>query len=86
MSIVTRHGDGGETSLLYGGRVHKDDLHTEAYGALDEAISAIGQSQCRQRGGGGGADGAGLSPGGGGVTCLVTALSLVRQVQSASAA
>jgi cob(I)alamin adenosyltransferase len=42
VSIVTRHGDGGETSLLYGGRVHKDDLHTEAYGALDEAISAIG--------------------------------------------
>ncbi|MBJ7595449.1 MAG: cob(I)yrinic acid a,c-diamide adenosyltransferase [Candidatus Dormibacteraeota bacterium] len=42
MSIVTRHGDGGETSLLYGGRVAKDDLHTEAYGALDEAISALG--------------------------------------------
>ncbi len=42
MSIVTRHGDGGETSLLYGGRVSKDDLHTEAYGALDEAISALG--------------------------------------------
>ncbi len=42
MSIVTRHGDRGETSLLYGGRVPKDDLHTEAYGALDEAISALG--------------------------------------------
>jgi cob(I)alamin adenosyltransferase len=42
VSIVTRHGDGGETSLLYGGRVSKDDLHTEAYGALDEAISALG--------------------------------------------
>ena len=42
MSIVTRHGDGGETSLLYGGRVPKDDRHTEAYGALDEAISALG--------------------------------------------
>ena len=42
MSIVTRHGDGGETSLLYGGRVPKDDLHTEAYGALDEATSALG--------------------------------------------
>ncbi|HSP64912.1 MAG TPA: cob(I)yrinic acid a,c-diamide adenosyltransferase [Candidatus Deferrimicrobium sp.] len=42
MSIVTRHGDGGETSLLFGGRVPKDDLHTEAYGALDEAISALG--------------------------------------------
>ena len=42
MSIVTRRGDGGETGLLYGGRVPKDDLHTEAYGALDEAISALG--------------------------------------------
>ncbi len=41
-SIVTRGGDGGETSLLYGGRVPKDDPHTEAYGALDEAISVMG--------------------------------------------
>src|SRR6202044_1310955 len=32
---------------------------------------AIGQSQCRQAGGGGGADGLGLSPGGGGVACLL---------------
>ncbi len=42
MSIVTGGGDQGETSLLYGGRVPKDDLRTEAYGALDEAISAMG--------------------------------------------
>ncbi len=42
MSIVTKHGDGGETSLLYGGRVAKDDARTEAYGALDEAVSALG--------------------------------------------
>lgn len=28
--------------MLYGGRVPKDDLHTEAYGALDEAISVMG--------------------------------------------
>ena len=42
MSIVTKGGDQGETGLLYGGRVPKDDLHTEAYGALDEAISALG--------------------------------------------
>ena len=42
MSIVTKGGDGGETGLLYGGRVSKDDLHTEAYGSLDEAISALG--------------------------------------------
>jgi cob(I)alamin adenosyltransferase len=41
-SITTGHGDGGETGLLYGGRVAKDDLHTEAYGSLDEAISALG--------------------------------------------
>lgn len=42
MSIVTQTGDSGETGLLYGGRVTKDDLHTEAYGSLDEAISALG--------------------------------------------
>ena len=42
MSIVTGGGDQGETSLLYGGRVPKDDPRTEAYGALDEAISAMG--------------------------------------------
>jgi len=42
VSIVTRGGDGGETQLLYGGRVAKDDRRTEAYGALDEAISAMG--------------------------------------------
>lgn len=47
-SIVTKGGDQGQTSLLYGGRVFKDDLHTEAYGALDEAISAMGlaRSMC----------------------------------------
>ena len=42
MSIATKTGDSGETGLLYGGRVPKDDLHTEAYGALDEAVSALG--------------------------------------------
>ncbi|MGC8461372.1 MAG: cob(I)yrinic acid a,c-diamide adenosyltransferase [Candidatus Dormibacteria bacterium] len=41
-SIVTKGGDAGTTGLLYGGRVPKDDLHTEACGALDEAISALG--------------------------------------------
>jgi cob(I)alamin adenosyltransferase len=42
VSIVTKGGDKGETGLLYGGRVSKDDLHTEAYGSLDEATSALG--------------------------------------------
>ena len=41
-SIVTKRGDRGETGLLYGGRVPKDDPHTEAYGSVDEAVSALG--------------------------------------------
>jgi len=44
-SITTGTGDGGDTGLLYGGRVPKDSLHTEAYGALDEAISALGMAR-----------------------------------------
>src|SRR3989442_8508063 len=40
-SIVTKTGDGGETGLLYGGRVKKTDPPTEAYGAVDEAISTL---------------------------------------------
>ena len=51
-SIVTKTGDGGETGLLYGGRVAKTDPRTEAYGAVDEAISALGvaRSLVRERG------------------------------------
>ena len=44
-SIVTRTGDGGETGLLYGGRVPKTDPRTEAYGAVDEAISTLGAAR-----------------------------------------
>jgi cob(I)alamin adenosyltransferase len=40
--IYTKKGDDGTTSLWYGGRVQKSDAHTEAYGALDEAASALG--------------------------------------------
>jgi cob(I)alamin adenosyltransferase len=40
--IYTRKGDDGTTSLWYGGRVAKSDFRTEAYGALDEAASALG--------------------------------------------
>ena len=40
--IYTRKGDDGTTSLWYGGRVPKSDPRTEAYGALDEAASALG--------------------------------------------
>jgi cob(I)alamin adenosyltransferase len=40
--IYTKKGDDGTTSLWYGGRVAKSDVRTEAYGALDEAASALG--------------------------------------------
>lgn len=42
MSIVTKTGDRGDTGLLYGGRVPKDDPRVEAYGTVDEAVSALG--------------------------------------------
>jgi cob(I)alamin adenosyltransferase len=48
VSIVTRRGDRGETSLLFGARVPKGDLHTEAYGAIDEAISALGVARAAE--------------------------------------
>ena len=40
--IYTKKGDDGTTSLWYGGRIPKSDPHTEAYGTLDEAGSALG--------------------------------------------
>ena len=40
--VYTKFGDKGETSLLYGGRVSKNNPHTEAYGITDEAVSIMG--------------------------------------------
>src|SRR5262249_52739492 len=40
--IYTRTGDEGETSLLGGRRVRKDDLRVEAMGAVDEVNAALG--------------------------------------------
>ena len=40
--VVTRGGDGGETSLGDGARVPKDALRVEAYGTVDEANAVIG--------------------------------------------
>jgi len=40
--VVTRGGDGGETSLGDGARVAKDSVRVEAYGSVDEANAAIG--------------------------------------------
>jgi len=47
-SIATRRGDEGETGLLYGGRVPKDDPHTEACGAVDEAVAALGVARAQE--------------------------------------
>ena len=40
--VYTRTGDDGTTGLLYGGRVGKDATGPDAYGAVDEAVSALG--------------------------------------------
>ena len=42
MSITTKTGDKGMTSLLFAGRVRKDDLRVEAYGTLDEVSAFLG--------------------------------------------
>src|SRR5437762_11226707 len=42
MSIVTKTGDQGETSLMYGRRVAKNDPRVEAYGAVDDLTAALG--------------------------------------------
>jgi cob(I)alamin adenosyltransferase len=48
--IYTKKGDDGTTSLWYGGRIAKSDPRAEAYGAIDEAVSALGvaRSLCGQ--------------------------------------
>jgi cob(I)alamin adenosyltransferase len=40
--IYTRQGDGGDTSLVGGQRLHKDALRIECYGTVDELNSFIG--------------------------------------------
>lgn len=47
MRIYTKTGDDGTTGLLYGGRVPKDDLRTEAYGTSDEAVAALGVARAQ---------------------------------------
>jgi len=42
MSIVTKTGDKGETSLMYGHRVSKGDPRVDAYGCIDEVTAALG--------------------------------------------
>jgi cob(I)alamin adenosyltransferase len=47
-AVATRKGDDGTTGLLYGGpRIAKDDLRTEAYGTIDEAVAALGLARAQ---------------------------------------
>jgi cob(I)alamin adenosyltransferase len=42
VKIYTKTGDGGDTGLLGGGRVPKDDPRVAAYGGVDELCAVIG--------------------------------------------
>jgi cob(I)alamin adenosyltransferase len=50
MKIYTKKGDDGTTGLLFGGRVPKDDLAPEAYGAVDESVAALGVARALAEG------------------------------------
>ena len=47
MRIYTRRGDDGSTGLFHGGRVGKDSSGPEAYGTVDEAVSALGVARAQ---------------------------------------
>lgn len=51
MSIATKRGDSGQTSLAGGLRVSKSDLRVESYGSVDELNSFLGfaRSICRHK-------------------------------------
>lgn len=49
VKVYTRTGDRGDTGLLYGGRVPKSDPRVEAYGAIDESVSALGLGRALSR-------------------------------------
>jgi cob(I)alamin adenosyltransferase len=49
VKIYTRRGDGGDTDLIGSGRVSKDHLRVEAYGAVDELNAFIGSAAAATR-------------------------------------
>lgn len=42
MKIYTKNGDKGNTKLLYGGSVSKDNFEPEAVGTVDELVASLG--------------------------------------------
>jgi cob(I)alamin adenosyltransferase len=49
MRIYTKLGDAGKTGLLYGGRISKNDPRCEAYGTIDECVSALGLARAHSK-------------------------------------
>lgn len=49
MSVVTKTGDAGKTSLASGKRVSKSSLQVDTYGTLDELVSFLGLARCATR-------------------------------------
>lgn len=47
VSIYTKTGDGGDTSLFGGGRVGKEDPRVEAYGEVDELNAFLGVARAQ---------------------------------------
>lgn len=45
MSITTKTGDTGQTSLWSGERVNKDNIRVESYGTIDELNSFLGEAK-----------------------------------------
>lgn len=45
MSISTKKGDKGQTSLWSGERVNKDNIRVESYGTIDELNSHLGEAK-----------------------------------------
>src|SRR5205807_645647 len=48
--VYTKTGDDGTTGLFYGGRLRKDDARVEAYGTVDEVVSALGMARAEASG------------------------------------
>ena len=42
VKLYTRSGDKGETFLLFGEKVSKNDIRVECYGVIDECMSNLG--------------------------------------------
>jgi cob(I)alamin adenosyltransferase len=51
VKVYPRTGDDGTTGLFHGGRVAKDDAGPAAYGAVDEAVSALGVARAETEAG-----------------------------------